>query len=273
MAKIKLAPFMQTLSGRMGGVVYKSTRFGTEMAEFEAPTNPNTSAQQAVRSSFTKATQQWRNLTTAQAAAWRAYASTRYISEEITNQRYHPTGFNAFVALAAKWFAVNPGQTTAPANPPTTSFAGDVITVTAAPTAANTLTFTASAGNATNVTTALLIQRVSNANAEAIEGNYKNAQYFRFTSLALTRNVTVTPGYWAVGYQFVNTATGQTSSPVFLGIIGPVGFTMVTGGTSTPKKTGTSSWKTVTGKKKPAVKKTTTKIVAKKSVGTKKKAA
>ncbi len=101
MAKIKLAAFMQAISGRMGGVVYKSTRFGTEMAEFEAPSNPRTTSQTAVRSAFTKSTQQWRTLTTSQAASWREYASTRYFEEEITTVRYRTTGFNAFVALAA----------------------------------------------------------------------------------------------------------------------------------------------------------------------------
>ena len=235
MAIIRLAPFINAMSGRMGGVVYKSTRFGTEMAEFEAPSNPNTAAQQAVRGNFKKSTQQWRNLTPSQAAMWRAFSATQYVEEYISEKRYKPTGFNVFVKLAAKWYAVN-ATGTAPATPPATAFGGDTITVTAAPGDAGTIEFDATAPNATNVTTALLIQRVPNANADPVDGAYKIGKYFRYITGTLSTTVTVTPGYYAVGYQFVSTATGQVSSPVFLGIVGPVSFEMVLGGTDTKKK-------------------------------------
>lgn len=235
MAKMKLAPFVQALSGRMGGVVYKSTRFGTEMAEYEAPSNPNTAAQQAVRNNFKKATQQWRNLSVNQAAAWRTYAATSYTEEFITNKRYKPTGFNAFVKLAAKWFAVNTGST-APANPPATAFAGDTITVTADFETPGQIDFTASGANGANVTTAILYQKLPNGNADPVDGAYKIGKYFRFQTGSLSTPLTVAPGYYAVGYQFVSTATGQTSSPIWLGVIGPVSFEMVDGGAGTKKK-------------------------------------
>lgn len=237
MARVRLAPYMTAISGRMGGVVYKKTRFGTEMAEFEAPSNPNTSAQQTVRSNFRKSAQQWRTLTLAQAAAWRAYAAQQSIEEEVTTERYKPTGFNMFLKLAAKWFAVNPGQSSAPASPPTTSFAGDSITLTASSEGAGTIDFTASGPNAANVTTAILFQRVSGPNSDPVDGAYKIAKYFRFVSGTLSTSINVPPGYYAVGYQFVNTATGQTVSPVHLAnLVGPVGFTMVSNQTAKSKK-------------------------------------
>ncbi|MCC7435388.1 MAG: hypothetical protein IT363_11945 [Methanoregulaceae archaeon] len=219
----------------MGGVVYKSTRFGTEMAEFGAPTNPNTSAQQAARSSFKKATQQWRTLNLTQATAWRNYAAQLYTDGYITLKRYKPNGFNAFVKLAAKWYAVN-ASGTAPTTPPATAFSGDSITVTVDFENPGVIDFTASAPNAANVTTALLIQKVSSGIADPVEGAYKIGKYFRFIIGTLSTTVSVAPGYYAVGYQFVNTATGQTSAPIFLGVIGPVSFQMVQGGQDRKRK-------------------------------------
>lgn len=235
MAKLRLAPFVEAMSGRMGGVVYKSTKFGTEMAEFEAPSNPNTAAQQAVRGNFKKSTQQWRTLSPAEAAMWRAFAAGEYVEEYITEKRYKPTGFNAFVKLSAKWYAVN-ASGTAPSTPPAAAFAGDTITITAEAGEAGFIDFNASAPNAANVTTALLIQRVPNPNADPVDGAYKIGKYFRFVTGTLQTQVAVAPGYYAVGYQFVNTATGQVSSPVFLGIEGPVSFEMVAGGADSKKK-------------------------------------
>ncbi len=235
MAKLRLAPFLEAMSGRMGGVVYKSTRFGTEMAEFEAPTNPNTAAQQAVRNNFKKSTQQWRTLNVTQATAWRDYADELSIEEDITQKKYKSRGFNTFVRLAARWYAVN-ASGTAPTTPPATAFAGDTITVTAESENPGVIDFTASAPNGTNITTALLLQKVSSAIADPVDGAYKIGKYFRFITGTLSTTVTVPPGYYAVGYQFVNTATGQVSPPVYLNIIGPVSFQMVDGGQNTKKK-------------------------------------
>jgi len=236
MAKVKLAAFAQAISGRMGGVVYKKTRYGTEMAEFEAPSNPRTASQTAVRAAFTKATQQWRTLTTTQAASWREYASTRYVEEEITTVRYRTTGFNAFVKLSAKYFAVNPAATSAPADPPEAPFNGDTITLTVDAETPGALTFTSSGANAANVTTAILMQKLPNGNADPIDGGYKIAKYHTFTAGSPSTTVPVTPGYYAVGYQFVNTATGQQASPVYSGVIGPVSLTLVGTGPGKEKK-------------------------------------
>jgi hypothetical protein len=231
MARLRLAPFLDGISGRMAGVVYRVTKFGTDMAEFQAASNPRTPPQTAVRSAFNKATKQWKNLTRPQADAWRAYAKGLFRFEPIGENMVRPTGFNAFVALAAKYFAVTPGAATAPASPPQAPFDGDSITVTVAPGPGGTLIFTASGANATNVTTALLVQRVPNANAAAIRGRWRIAQFKAFAAGSLTAQVQVGPGFYAVGYQFTSAATGQVSDPVYLpAIVGPVSFSVRDGG-------------------------------------------
>jgi hypothetical protein len=136
------------------------------------------------------------------------------------------------VAFGSKFLAVNPLQLTPPANPPTGPFSGDTIQITASTPSAGVLEFTASGPNSTNVTTELLFQKVSNGNADPVDGAYKIAKYNKFQSGSLTTQVTVTPGYYAVGYRFVSTATGQMTAPVFTSIVGPVGFSVVEGGAS-----------------------------------------
>ncbi|MBL8061131.1 MAG: hypothetical protein JNK63_10510 [Chthonomonas sp.] len=263
MAKINLAPFISSISGRMGGVVYKNTRFGTALSSYEAPSNPNTSAQQAVRSSFTRATQTWRNLSPVQAGAWNSWASS---------QNGNLSGFNWFVALTTKWYAVNGNRGTAPVNPPATWFNGDSISIKGS-SSNGKLTWTASGNNASGITTALVYQRVSSPNATPNWDNFTTAKYHSFTGGSFTASFDVAPGYYAVGYQFINTKTGQAASPVFqAGIIGPVSLTVVTGGnsnsTTTKKRKSTkrSSAKKSTAKKTststtsaPAAKKATVK--------------
>lgn len=253
MAKINLAPFISSISGRMGGVVYKNTRFGTALSAYESPSNPNTAAQRAVRNSFTKATQAWRNLTPAQAGAWNTWAST------YGNSNW--SGFNWFVSFTSKWYAVNGFNGHAPVNPPSNWFNGDNISVKA--TASNgKITWTASGSNASGVTTALVYQRVSGPNSTPNWNNFKTAKYNSFSNGSFTTSFNVAPGYYAVGYYFVNTKTGQAMSPVYqAGILGPVSFTVVTGGnTSTSTKKRTTAKKR--SSKKASAKKSATKRTA-----------
>ncbi len=253
MAKINLAPFISSISGRMGGVVYKNTRYGTALSAYESPSNPNTAAQRAVRNSFTKATQAWRNLTPAQAGAWNTWAST------YGNSNW--SGFNWFVSFTSKWYAVNGFNGHAPVNPPSNWFNGDSINVKA--TASNgKITWTASGSNASGVTTALVYQRVSGPNSTPNWNNFKTAKYNSFSNGSFTTTFNVAPGYYAVGYYFVNTKTGQAMSPVYqAGILGPVSFAVVTGG-----NTSTSTKKRTAGKKrsskKASAKKSATKRTA-----------
>jgi hypothetical protein len=213
-------------------LVYKWTKEGIVMVDRESPANPQTSAQLAVRGAFKKATQQWKTMTEAQIEAWNEYAKERSETEEITNRKYRLSGFNWFARFAARYFAVNPSATSAPTAPPASDFAGDTITITAEPaeTAGGGITFTASAPNSTNVTTALLVQKLVNANRKPMPGGYRTKLYFKFVSGTLQKTISLPPGYYAVGYEFVNMATGQESSRVLLGKVGPVSLAV-----STPK--------------------------------------
>lgn len=220
MAKVKLSPFSTGLSGKMSNLVFSQQKEGTIMRERISPANPQTAAQVAVRTAFTKATKQWNNLTAAQVEAWKAFAESYSNLDSDTEKSYNSSGFNAFVKLAAKWYAVN-GSGTAPANPPTSTFNGDNISITAAPLAGG-VKFTASGANASGVTTALLLAKLGGKNRTANRKQYREKEYIAFASGSLATTVSVPAGWYAAGYSFVNLATGQESEPVLLGNVGGV---------------------------------------------------
>lgn len=207
------------------------TKYGTEFAVRPLVNDPDTPAQTAVRSAFTKVTQQWRSLTTAQAAAWNAYAAERSEFDRTTSVRASRSGFNWFVGLGTRYLTVNPASNTAPVNPPTAGYSGDAVSITAGPTGGG-IKFTASAANGSKSTTALLVQKLRNANAKPGK-QFRTKAHFKFQTGSLETVVNLAPGTYAVGYQFVNTDTGQETQFVSIGIVGPVSFAV---STSEPKK-------------------------------------
>lgn len=234
MAKVKLSAFSTALSGKLGNLSFSNTKEGTIMRERVTPKNPKSAAQVAVRSAFSKATKQWANLSTANITAWANYASSYSNTQETTDKEYKSAGFNAFVKLAAKWYAVN-STGTAPTNPPTSTFNGDNITITATAVAGG-VKFNASAANSNGVTTALLIAKLGGKNRTANASQYREKAYFSFAAGSLTTTVSVPAGYVAAGYSFVNTATGQETAHVLLGNVGAVTYAVADGGKSSSKK-------------------------------------
>ncbi len=234
MAKLKLAPFTRAMSGKLGNVVFSKTKEGTIMRERITPKNPSTPAQVAVRSAFSKATKQWANLSATQLQAWELWAKSYSNKEETTEKTYSSDAFNAFVKLAAKWYAVN-ASGTAPTTPPTAQFDGDTPKITAT-VGTGLVTFNANAANSAGVTTALLLAKLGGKNRKANPSQYREKKYFVFATGALTTTVPVPAGWYAAGYSFINLATGQESEPVLLGTIGAVSFEVSSGNPAKGKK-------------------------------------
>lgn len=92
------------------------------------------------------------------------------------------------------------------------------MTLTATSPSAGVITFTASASNASGVTTEMLIQKLPGRNRTPNPEGYLSAAFQAFSSPTLTKNVFVPAGHYAVAYRFVKTATGQATNPVVIGI-------------------------------------------------------
>jgi len=215
MAKAELGILLQDLRGKAGNVVFQGSRDGLVVRPRVKGTNPNTPAQQAVRDNFSHAGANWRSFTAQQVQAWSNYAKNITKHNAVTGKAYHPTPFAAYVGLTSKFYQVNDGGT-APSDPPTSAFTGDDIdwTVTAD---AGKLTFTPSAANGTNTTTEFLLQPLANANRKPGKKGYKSYGFHRFATTTAW-DVNVGAGTYAVAIRYVNTATGQETSPEYLQI-------------------------------------------------------
>ncbi len=218
MAKAELGILLQDLRGKAGNAVFQRGRDGLVVRPRVKGTNPNTPAQQQVRAAFTSATQAFRSMTSTQLGAWQLYATTLTRHNGVTGKTYSPEAINVFVELTTRFLLANPGGTI-PMTPPTTPFAGDAIDVTATA-GTGKVTFTASAGNATNVTTELMLQPLKSANRKPSHNGYRNKGFFHFATGTLSHDVDVPVGYYAAGYRFVNTLTGQATEMFALDVVG-----------------------------------------------------
>ena len=252
MATIKLAGPFAEMSGKLGKLVFTNTKEGTVMRDRVTPTNPKTAAQTAVRTAFRKATKQWATLTPGQMAAWKTYASQHPRTNKTSDEEYIPSGFNWFTALAAKYFLMNPGATSAPTTPPTSNFGGDNLVITISnPAGTANIQFSASAANSSGVTTELLLQPLASAGRSPQKNGYRSKGFKAFASGSLTQSYTVSIGYYAAAYRYVSTATGQELGTTFIGTVYVAGAA-VAGGNNTLKVTSARSKKASNNRKKAA---------------------
>ena len=210
MATINLGAFVRSIRGKAGNTVFSQTKRGTVARDRVLPTAPASAAQIAIRNNMRKDGAAWKLLTPAQVAAWNAYAATTTKKGRKSGKSYVPSGYNVYTGLTTKFYQINPAGT-APVAPPTAAFAGDVITVTATA-GTGQVTFTASAANATNVKTELLVQTLKGKNRKAGAKGYASKAFVAFAAGSLSSVVSIPTGYYAVGYRFVNTLTGQETA-------------------------------------------------------------
>lgn len=218
MARMKLGVTFANGSGKLGNVVVNKGKGGTvTLRERVTPTNPRTAAQLAVRGAQTKSSQIWRNATNSQIIAWTAYAASLPQVAKRSGLKKKVNPINAFCALADKFLQVTPGGTV-PMVPPTAAYVGDSLTITATA-GIGLVTFTSNAGNSANTKTELLLQPLKSKNRTPVAKGYKSRAFFTFATGTLTTSVSVPTGFYAAGYRYVNTLTGQASPLVPLNVL------------------------------------------------------
>lgn len=74
-ALIKLGAFIEDISGKVGGTIFSRNKGGAYAKNRVVPLNPQSSAQNLVRSKFASLSQNWKNLDEEQRAAWNAITS------------------------------------------------------------------------------------------------------------------------------------------------------------------------------------------------------
>jgi hypothetical protein len=137
--KVKWGALMTDGRGKIGGQVASKNSSGSYMRTKVTPSNPQSSAQTAVRNRFTGLSQDWRGLTDAQRDSWNSSVSS-FTSTDIFGDNLTPSGFNLYVAINMNLLNVGSAQISVP---PVPSEVGYFTAFTAAAAAgAQTMTLT-----------------------------------------------------------------------------------------------------------------------------------
>ncbi len=152
MGLIQYGAALAKISGRVAGNVFAHNKGGAYMRRFSVPTNPSTTRQQAVRSSFGQAASGWKLLTQLQRDAWGAWAQTHPVINRL-GAALTLSGIGAYVQIANN-AAVYEGDGTLYPDPPAapTFFPPDSLTLSAvADESADTLVLTQGVAAAADV--------------------------------------------------------------------------------------------------------------------------
>lgn len=96
--KVKYSALMSAASGKLNGSVASKNRSGAYLRNKVTPVNPQTAAQNAVRSRLASFSQAWRGLTAAQRAAWDG-AVNQFQKTNVFGDLVSPTGKNLYTRL------------------------------------------------------------------------------------------------------------------------------------------------------------------------------
>lgn len=97
MALVKYGGGITQMSGSIAGNVFARNRFGNYARARTTPTNPNTSAQQDVRSVIASLSEKWsQTLTAANRTAWNLYADNVAMLNRL-GESIHLTGYNHYI--------------------------------------------------------------------------------------------------------------------------------------------------------------------------------
>jgi len=125
MALIKFGIGVSKMSGKVGGSVFASNRYGSYVRNWNSPVNPNSDRQAQVRSNMAALVQDWKDtLTETERYQWEVYASNIVMKNRLGEDIYL-SGFNHFIRsnmaiINADLDQVNggPGELSLPATDP-----------------------------------------------------------------------------------------------------------------------------------------------------------
>jgi hypothetical protein len=107
-ARLLSPPAVASISGSIGGLTYKRSRWGTVVYQKPHRRPRNTLRPQAARRVFSFFADRWHNtLTPAQRDAWNRYAQLEVLPYE-TPRTTHMTGYNAYLQQSIPWFFHEP---------------------------------------------------------------------------------------------------------------------------------------------------------------------
>lgn len=110
----KFQPILGNIAGSIGANTFSRNRGGAYIRRRSAPTNPNSTHQQAVRAYLSTLAKEWQFLTNEQRDAWHTWAQSRNKTDTLGNETNY-TGHQMFISTNLRRLQMGlPPQTTPP---------------------------------------------------------------------------------------------------------------------------------------------------------------
>lgn len=221
-AKATYSPILTNLQGALGPVTFVKTPYGpVARPTVLDPVQPNSASQQAAKNRVRRVAAFWNGLTASQRIAWNSAALLVRKVEEGSKKSYRPTGYNLYSSYANVWLQAHGDAGTPPVAPPSGSYAGSSVAITATASAGK-ITFSASSLPDSGTLVEIWTQPLRSASRKPAKGGYRVAAYATFATGVggATYQLTVPAGAYAAGYSFVETATGRRTSRVEIPVTG-----------------------------------------------------
>lgn len=216
MAKLGGFINVSAIRGKLGGQVFTKGRSGATLRVRVKGANPRSAAQSTVRANLAQGSRAASALSSTNRALWVSYGQSLTFHNPVSGAAYNPSWITIYNKLWQDLKLATVGAAT-PTTPPASPYSGDTITLTAAG-SSGTITWTGSAQQTAGSTTFFLMQKLKSANRTPGAKKYVIAKVLPVPATPFQVTKTGLPaGTYAVGYKFVNTTTGQSSLPVFLG--------------------------------------------------------
>ncbi|RYG22975.1 hypothetical protein EON82_15490 [bacterium] len=220
MARVRFSSMLDAGSGVVGNSVIARGKSGYQVRARPKPKYRPTPNQAASMARMTQASQAWNELTRAQAEAWNHFAEGITKAGFTAGQRYSPTGHNLFTAYGSKLLQLNP-LATLPIWPPAERFTPDCVVLSASAgggVPAGTVRVTSDRENTPGTVVELLVQKLKNERAAPGERYYTNA-FVSFESGAMSYDLPLGAGWWALAHREVDAATGQQTGIMPFGVV------------------------------------------------------
>ena len=222
MATTVLSKYFTSISGEVDGLHFSQTPYGPVLSSTpKRRPYVKTPARLLQEDRIRRASRGYKSLTKSQTLAWAQFAATTTHYTK-GGTPFTPNGYQAYSALSAIWYAI-PGNTgTAPSDPPTGSFSGNVpdIRITALASSGKVV-FVGTGETNPGIRVECSLQSLANANRRPSKNGYKIVAYAELTAAGGNEfTVNVAPGAYAARYRFLEVSSGRRTNPIEIPVSG-----------------------------------------------------
>ena len=231
MAKTRTTVLTQGIGGRVGGLQYVSSPFGTLLKEMPGPRTRFSEGETAQQNRVRRIGAAWRRLGPEEVARWRDWDEAGLATTPAMRRR-PAAAYNAFLALSTRLLMID-SRAELPRLPPEGWFGGDAVRVAGEPLSPQPplqdeplgegesgVLFRAARANAPGVLTDLMAQRLVSGGRTPRPKAYASQRFVAFAEGSLEAAIPCPPGWYACAYRFVEADSGRATDVFPCGIVG-----------------------------------------------------